>query len=150
MPQTLFKILVHIVFSTKNRAALIAPEIENKLYGYLHGIAENNGAKLVIANGTANHIHLLMSLPKKIDLPALIGNIKRDSSVWIKAQDKEFRNFYWQTGYGAFSIGQSQVETVANYIRRQKERHAKQDYKYEFRALLRKYEIDYDERYVWD
>ena len=146
----MFKILVHIVFSTKNRVDMITPEIENDLFGYIHGIIENNGSKLIIANGTANHIHLLVSLGKKVDVPELIGDIKRDSSSWIKKQDSSFSNFYWQKGYGAFSIGQSQIETVVNYIKRQKEHHAKQDFKDEFRAILKKYEIDFDERYVWD
>ena len=149
MPQSLFKMLAHIVFSTHNRADLIAPEIENDLFGYIHGIVENNGAKLIIANGAANHIHLLVSLPRKIDVSELIGDIKRDSSKWIKSE-KNINNFYWQKGYGAFSIGQSQVETVAGYIKNQKEHHKKQDFKDEYRVLLKKYEIDFDERYVWD
>lgn len=150
MPQSVFKVLAHIVFSTKNRADLIAPEIETGLFSYIHGIVEKNGAKLIIAGGTANHVHLLISLPKKIDVPELIGDIKRASSSWIKKQDTSFYNFYWQKGYGAFSIGQSQVPTVINYIKKQKEHHAKQDFKDEFRILLKKYEIEYDERYVWD
>ncbi len=150
MPQSLFKFLIHIVFSTKNRADLIAPEIENDLFGYIHGIVENNGAKLIIANGTANHIHLLISLPRKIDVSELIGDIKRDSSVWMKKQNARFADFYWQKGYGAFSIGQSQVETVVNYIKNQKEHHKKQDFKDEYRMLLKNYEIEYDEQYVWD
>ena len=150
MPQSLFKLLAHIVFSTKKRADLIAPEIESGLFGYIHGIVANNGAKLIIANGTANHVHLLVSLPKKIDLPELIGDIKRDSSSWIKEQDARLANFYWQKGYGAFSVGQSQVETVVNYIKRQKEHHAKQDFQQEFRSFLQQCEIEYDERYVWD
>ncbi len=150
MPQSLFKILVHVVFSTKNRVDLIAPEIENDLFGYIHGIVENNVSKLIIANGTSNHVHLLISLGKKIDITELIGDIKRSSSGWIKKQDSAYSNFYWQKGYGAFSIGQSQVETVVNYIKRQKLHHQKQDFKDEYRALLIKYEIDYDERYVWD
>lgn len=149
MPQSLFKLLVHIVFSTKNRADLIAPEIENDLFGYMRGIVENNDAKLIIANGTTNHVHLLISLPKKIDVPELIGDIKRDTSKWIKS-DKGVTDFYWQKGYGAFSVGQSQVEVLINYIKRQKEHHAKQDFKDEFRTLLKRYEIDYDEQYVWD
>jgi REP element-mobilizing transposase RayT len=142
--------LVHIVFSTKNRADLIASEIENELFGYMHGIVENNAAKLIIGGGTANHVHLLISLPKKIDVPELIGDIKRDSSSWVKKQNANFKDFYWQKGYGAFSIGQSQVETVINYIKGQKEHHKKQDFKDEYRALLNKYEIDFDEQYVWD
>jgi putative transposase len=149
MPQSLFKILAHIVFSTKNRVDLIAPEVEADLFGYMHGIVEHNAAKLIIGNGTANHVHLLVSMPKKIDVPELIGDIKRDSSKWMKT-DKGINDFYWQKGYGAFSIGQSQVETVVNYIKRQKEHHQKQDFKNEYRALLHKYEIEYDERYVWD
>lgn len=150
MPQSLFKILAHIVFSTKHRADLIAPEIENELYKYIHGIVKNNNARLIIAGGTANHIHLLVSLPKKIDVPELIGDIKRDSSEWIKKQNARFNNFYWQRGYGVFSIGQSQVETVVNYIKTQKEHHKEMSFKDEYRALLKKYEIDYDEQYIWD
>jgi REP element-mobilizing transposase RayT len=147
MPQSLVKILVHVVFSTKNRADLILPEIENDLYGYIHGIVENNGAKLIIANGTANHSHLLVSLGRN-DISVLIGDIKRDSSSWIKKRG--VHNFYWQKGYGAFSIGQSQVPAVSRYIRDQKEHHKKQSFEDEFRGLCRKYGVEIDERYVWD
>jgi REP element-mobilizing transposase RayT len=149
MPQSLVKILVHTVFSTKNRADLIVPDIEDGLFGYIHGIVENNKSKLIIAGGTTNHIHLLISLGKTIDISDLVGDIKRDSSVWIKEQG-DFHNFYWQEGYGAFSIGQSQVPRVTNYIRNQKQHHAKHDFKNEFRGLLRRYDLDFDERYVWD
>ena len=92
MPQSIVKMFAHIVFSTKNRADLIHPEIESELFGYIHGIVENNKAKLIIANGTTNHIHLLVSLPKKMDTPELIGDIKRDSSSWLKKQDPKFSN----------------------------------------------------------
>lgn len=149
MPQSLVKILVHTVFSTKNRVDLIVPEIEDRLFGYIRGIVENNKSKLIIAGGTSNHIHLLISLGKTIDISDLMGDIKRDSSVWIKEQG-DYRDFYWQEGYGAFSIGQSQVSRVITYIRNQKQHHAKQDFESEFRGLLRKYDLDYDERYVWD
>lgn len=150
MPHSIVKILVHIVFSTKNRADLITPEIESALFGYIHGIVENNKAKLIIAGGMPDHIHLLVSLPKKIDVPELIGDIKRDSSSWIKKQSTEFGGFYWQKGYGAFSVGQSQVETVRRYIKNQKQHHQKRDFKGEYRSLLEKYGIEFDERYVWD
>ena len=150
MPQSLFKMLAHIVFSTRNRADLIAPEIEEGLFGYIHGIAENNGAKLIVGGGTANLIHLLVSLPKKIDVPDLIGDIKRDSSIWVKEQSTKFPNFYWQKGYGAFSIGQTQVGAISNYIKTQKEHHQKHTFKNEFRTWLNEYEVEYDEQYVWD
>jgi len=147
MPQSLVKILVHVVFSTKNRLDLIHPEIEAGLYGYIHGIVENNKSKLIIGNGTANHGHLLISMGKTIDVSDLVGDIKRDSSVWMKQHE---RSFYWQEGYGAFSIGESQVPRVMKYISEQKEHHAEKDFKDEFRGLLRKYRVEYDERYVWD
>lgn len=147
MPQSLVKILVHVVLSTKNRVDLIHPEIEADLYAYIHGIVENNKSKLIIGNGTTNHGHLLISMGKTVDISDLVGDIKRDSSVWMKQQD---RAFYWQEGYGAFSIGESQVPRVSAYIQNQKEHHRKQDFQDEFRGLLHKYRVDYDERYVWD
>lgn len=147
MPQSLVKILIHIVFSTKNRADLIPPEIESELYAYIHGIVKNNGSKLIIGNGTANHSHLLISMGKMMNISELVGDIKRDSSLWMKQHN---RSFYWQEGYGAFSIGESQIERVVKYIAEQKEHHAKSDFKDEFRTLCHKYRVDIDERYVWD
>ncbi len=150
MPQSLVKILVHIVFSTKDREDLIVSKIENELFGYISGIVKNNGSKLIIANGTKNHIHLLVSCSKKITIPKLVGDIKRASSVWIKKQNPKYNEFYWQKGYGAFSIGQSQVEMVVTYIKNQKQHHATQHFTDEYKNLLTKYEIDFDEKYVWD
>lgn len=150
MAQTLVSLYVHVIFSTKNRAELIKPEIEPDLFAYIGGILNNNKSKLFAANGTTDHIHLLMSLSKNLGLSKLVGDIKRDSSVWIKKQDSQFTSFYWQDGYGAFSIGYSQLKTVKDYIARQKIKHAKIDFKDEFRGFLHKYEIEYDERYVWD
>lgn len=149
MPQSLVKMLAHIVFSTKDRVKIITPEIEPLLFGYIGGIIRNNGARLIIAGGTADHIHLLISLGR-IDVGELIGDIKRDSSRWIKKQDVRFARFYWQRGYGAFSIGQSQVAAVSKYIRNQKEHHIGQTFQDEFRALCRKYDVEFDERYCWD
>jgi REP element-mobilizing transposase RayT len=123
MPQSLVKILVHAVFSTKNRVDLILPEIENGLFGYFNGIVENNKSKLILANGTVNHVHLLISIGKTLSISELIGDIKRDSSVWIKQQDSNFKDFHWQEGYGAFSVGQSQVSMVMKYIANQKAHH---------------------------
>ncbi len=150
MPQSLVRMLVHVVFSTKNRVDLITPEIENGLFGYMHGIIENNNSKLLLANGTSDHVHLLVSLGKVLSISELVGDIKRDSSSWIKKQDTKFSNFYWQEGYGAFSVGQTEVEVVMKYISKQKEHHKKKDFKTEYRGFLNKYEIEYKERYVWD
>ncbi len=150
MPQSLVKMLVHIVFSTKNRANLIKPEVEPDLFGYMNGIIENNKSKLILANGTMNHVHLLVSLGKTISISELIGDIKRDSSKQIKHHGKGFQDFHWQEGYGAFSVGQTQMKDVMKYIAGQKEKHAKRSFESEFRYFLKKYEIEYDEQYVWD
>jgi putative transposase len=147
MPQSLVKILVHIVFSTKNRDDLILPEKEDALYGYISGIVTGNNARLIIANGTTDHSHFLVSLGRN-DTSVLIGNMKRDSSFWAKTNG--LPDLYWQRGYGAFSIGQSQVPEVTKYIANQKLHHKNQSYMEEFRALCRKYNVDLDERYCWD
>ena len=147
MPQSLIKVLIHIVFSTKDWVDLVPAELQDELYRYIHGIIENKGAKLIVAGGISNHIHLLISLGK-MDISELIGVIKRSSSLWMK--EKGVKKFYWQKGYGAFSIGQSQVGEVSRYIRDQKAHHSKHSYQDELRALCLKYEVEIDERFVWD
>ena len=102
---------------------------------------------MIIAGGMADHIHLLISLGR-IDISELIGDIKRDSSTWMKKEGVS--DFYWQRGYGAFSIGQSQVSGVSNYIRTQKDHHTDMSFQEEYRALCRKYDVEIDERYCWD
>jgi putative transposase len=150
MAQTLVSLLVHIIFSTKHRADLIEPEIESELFAYMAGIVNNNNSKLITAGGTKNHVHLLVSLSKTISLSELVGDIKRDSSKWLKTKNAAFQGFYWQGGYGAFSVGQSQFERVKDYIARQKEKHATRSFEDEVRAFLKKYGVEYDERYIWD
>ena len=149
MPQSLVKILVHIVFSTKDRIRIIHPDIEPQLFGYIRGVIENNGGRLIVAGGDADHSHILASIGR-VNIAELIGDIKRDSSSWIKKQDTRYAKFYWQRGYGAFSIGRSQVPDVTKYILNQKEHHRSVSYQDEFRSLCRKYDVEIDERYCWD
>ena len=150
MSQTLVKLYIHIIFSTKNRADLILPEIEEELFAYIGGILNNNNSKLISANGTQNHIHLLISISKNIELSKLVGDIKRDSSKWIKTKNRSSNLFQWQDGYGAFSVGYTQIEDVKKYILNQKEHHSKIGFENEFRYFLNKYDVDYNEHYVWD
>jgi putative transposase len=150
MAQTLVSLYVHIIFSTKYRRNLIQPETESELFAYMGGIANNNESKLLAAGGVPDHIHLLVSMSKKIGVGELVGDIKRSSSVWIKTQDPLYRNFHWQDGYGAFSVGYTQLNAVKKYIARQKEHHARVSFQDEFRYFLKKYGVEYDERYVWD
>src|SRR6185503_14821691 len=109
MAQTLVSLMLHVIFSTKNREPLITPEIEPELFAYMGGILKNKESRLVDAGGTADHVHLLISQSKNISLSSLMKDIKKDSSSWIKTKGREFRNFYWQDGYGAFSIGKSDI-----------------------------------------
>ena len=150
MAQTLVKLYIHIIFSTKNRANLILPEIEEELFAYFGGISNNNNSKLIAAGGTENHVHLLVSMSKNIELSQLVGDIKRDSSKWIKTKGNMYGTFQWQDGYGAFSVGYTQIEDVKKYIANQKSHHSKISFEEEFRYFLNKYDVGYDERYVWD
>ena len=120
MSQTLVSLLVHVVFSTKNRVEIIRPETEEELYPYMSGILRNNGSPCLAINGTANHVHMLVSLSKTIALADLMEDLKKDSSKWIKTQGARYRNFHWQDGYAGFSIGRSGVAQVKKYIAGQK------------------------------
>jgi len=150
MAQTLVSLLIHVIFSTKHRADLITPEIEPELFAYLGGIARNHHSPLLAGNGTSNHVHLLLSQSKTVALSELIGDLKRDSSKWLKSKGRQFADFHWQDGYGAFSIGQSNLAAVKTYIARQKEHHRQRTFQEEFLAFLKKYNVEYDERYIWD
>jgi putative transposase len=150
MPQSLANILIHIVFSTKNRVPLITPEIESELYPYLGSIFNGCKSPSLAIGGTADHIHILCSLHRSMDITTLLEQVKSDSSRWIKTKGPQFADFYWQSGYGAFSIGQSGVEALKAYIANQKEHHRTVTFQEEYRLFLKKYEVEYDEHYVWD
>jgi len=149
MAQTLVKNLLRIIFSTKNRDPLIVPEIESGLHKYMTGIIKGCDSKLLAINGTADHVHLLVSLSKNWALATLLEDLKGDSSKWVKKQGRQYRDFYWQEGYGAFSIGESTVPAVKAYIGNQKEHHRTVTFQEEFIQFLKKYEVEYDERYIW-
>jgi putative transposase len=150
MPQSLANVLIHIVFSTKNRAPYIETEIQNPLHAYLATACRTCGCPAHKIGGTNDHIHILCSLSRTITMADFIGTIKADSSKWIKTQRTSLGGFSWQNGYGAFSIGQSQLDIVKKYIAGQNEHHRVRTFQEEFREFLKKYEIQFDERYVWD
>ena len=150
MPQSLSSILIHLIFSTKNREPIITPEIEVELYPYMASIFKAIKSPALIINGTADHVHRLFSLSRVITIADLVEEVKTDSSKWIKTKSKQFKQFHWQNGYGAFSIGQWQVPAAKRYIGRQKEHHRRIDFQDEYRKFLKLYRVEYDERYVWD
>jgi len=149
MAQTLVSLFVHIIFSTKNRDPLITPEIETELFAYIGGILNNQESRLLAPGGTADHVHLLVSQSKNIALSALMKDVKKDSSSWIKTKDRGFRNFHWQDGYGAFSIRKKDIPEITKYIAAQKEHHRKRTFQEELIAFLDEYGMTYDERYLW-
>lgn len=141
---------MHIVFSTKNRFNFIQPEIEDELYAYIGGIIRNFNGVLLSAGGTSNHCHFLTSVSKNYLIPDLIGSTKRESSRWMKTKSPMLSKFGWQDGYSAFSVGYTQIPTVKRYIENQKVHHEKQLFEEEMRGFYREYNIEFDERYVWD
>ncbi len=150
MGQSLVTNYLHIVFSTKHREALIDDVIENELHNYLGGICKNLECQPLKVGGYEDHIHILCMLSKKITLVKLMEELKSHSSKWIKTKGAAYSHFYWQDGYGAFSVNPSEVDVVIDYIFRQKEHHSKKTFQEEYRAFLKKYKVDYDERYVWE
>jgi putative transposase len=150
MGQSLVKNYVHIVFSTKYRQPLIHPPVEAELHSYLGGICNSLECNVIKVGGYTDHVHILCMLSKKIALMKLLEVLKSHSSKWIKTKGAEYANFYWQDGYGAFSVNPSQVDTVIAYIANQQEHHKKKTFQSEYRAFLKKYKVQYDEQYVWD
>ena len=150
MGQSLVKNYLHIVFSTKYRQKIIHPPYEEELHAYLGGICKELGCTPIIVGGYTDHIHILCMLSKKIALMKLLEELKSHSSKWIKTKDKSLKNFYWQEGYGAFSVKPSEVESVIQYISNQKEHHRKKTFQDEYRDFLEQYEVEYNERYIWD
>lgn len=150
MPQSLSNILVHLVFSTKNRESLILPEWEPELYAYMAGIHKHMGCPVLKIGGTENHLHILFRLERVVTVSQLLEEVKKSASRWIKNKDERLGRFAWQAGYGAFSIGMSNVKALEAYIAGQKEHHQRISFEDEYRALLRKYRVEWDEKYVWD
>ena len=150
MPQSLSKIIIHIIFSTKQREPMISDDIRPKLYAYITGILEDWECSLIQTGGTKDHVHLLCTLSKNHAACKILEQVKKNSSKWIKTQGLQYEKFQWQNGYGIFSISQSSVEQVKEYIRKQEDHHRKMTFQEEFRKFLEKYQIAYDERYIWD
>ncbi len=150
MAQSLAKILVHLVFSTKNRAPLLPKTPYVPLHAHAQGIFKTQKCHLIEMNNVADHVHALFDLHRTAALSNVVMHVKRGTSRWLKEQSPDFQHFDWQAGYGAFSIGRSQREDVIAYIRSQQDRHAHLSFQDEFRKLLESYEVEYDERYVWD
>lgn len=150
MPQSLASVLIHLVFSTKHRQRFITPQIEVELYSYLATVFRACDSPALKIGGDCDHIHVLFALSRNKKIAEVVEEIKKRSSRWIKTKGEEFSLFQWQSGYGAFSVSESNAETVKNYVSNQKEHHRKYNFQTEYRGLLQKHKVEYDEIYVWD
>ncbi|MBC7887140.1 MAG: IS200/IS605 family transposase [Ferruginibacter sp.] len=150
MSQSLANNYIHIVFSTKHRAPFIQIPYEEELHSYLGGACKNMDCYPIKIGGYTDHVHILCKLSKKIALMKLLEEIKSHSSKWMKTKDESLNNFYWQNGYGAFSVSPLDVDKVIKYISNQHAHHANITFQDEYRVILKKYKVGYDERYVWD
>jgi len=151
MSQSLSKIWSHLIFSTKERYPFLPDRhVRDELCAYMASILRNHGCPTLQIGGANDHIHALFVLSKNSSIAQVVYEVKRGSSKWIKTQGPEFRKFHWQNGYGAFSVSQSHVEQVRRYILRQEQHHRKITFQDEYREFLRRYDVKYDDQYVWD
>ncbi len=150
MPAAFTNLLAHLVFATKHREPLIAPEWSEELYCYIGGIVRNTGGTSLIVGGMPDHIHLLVKMRTDVCIADLVRLVKSNSSKWVHELQPDSRGFAWQTGYGAFSVSESLVGTVRKYIETQAEHHRQRTFQDEFVELLRRHGIELDPKYSWD
>ena len=148
MANTFTQIYIHFVFAVQNRASLIQPEWKDELYKYIRGIVQKNGHKLIAINGTANHVHIFIGYKLHQLIPKLMQDVKGSSSKWINEKKFVRGKFSWQEGYGAFSYSHSQIDHVVRYINNQEKHHKKRTFREEYILLLKKFNIQFDEKYI--
>jgi putative transposase len=151
MPQSLAKVLLHIVFSTKNRAPMLRDSsIRTELHTYVAGVLQSIDCPAIIGGGVEDHVHILCLLSRTRTIAQLLEETKTATSKWIKSKGTAYKDFHWQNGYGVFSVSESKMDDVRRYIEKQDEHHRKMTFQDEFRELCRRHGIAIDERYAWD
>jgi putative transposase len=150
MAQSLSNVILHIIFSTKNRQPYIDENIASELYAYMVSISAPSGSYVYKIGGIEDHIHILSTLPRTLCISDALEELKKNSSKWIKTKGKQYLDFSWQKGYAALSVSESNRGAVESYIASQKEHHKRRSFQDEYRELLRLNKIPFDERYVWD
>jgi REP element-mobilizing transposase RayT len=149
MPQSIGSLHCHIVFSTKHRRPQVTAELQPRLFEYIGGILRNHSSRLVAAGGMPDHVHLLVSLGRTISVADAVRLVKSNSSAWIH-DELAMPDFHWQDGYGAFAVSYSNLDQVKSYLADQEQHHSRQTFQEEFLELLKRHNLEWDERYVWD
>jgi REP element-mobilizing transposase RayT len=150
MPQSLARIHLHLIFSTRGRAPIINDQIRDPLHGYMATVLKNLGCHANLINSVEDHVHVLFELGRTVAVSKMVEDVKKSSSKWIKTQPRGVSDFAWQNGYGVFSVSHSNVENVRDYIAGQPKHHRTRTFQDELRTLLEKHGVEYDERYIWD
>jgi putative transposase len=150
MPQSLAKILIHLIYSTKHRERILGDDIRDQLHSYAAAILKECQSPAIKINSVEDHMHLLYSHSKNYSPAKIVEEVKVATSKWLKRKGPAYSGFHWQNGYGDFSVSQSDVPAVVQYIADQKEHHRRKTFQEEYREFLERHEISYDERYVWD
>jgi len=150
MPQSLAQIYIHLIFSTKGHTGWLDQNITNELHQYIAAILNATQSPALAVGSSIDHIHILFSLTKNQPVCNIVEEIKKRSSKWLKTQNPDLADFSWQNGYGAFSVSPSQLQSVQKYILNQPVHHRRENFQDEYRRFLEKYQINFDERYVWD
>ena len=150
MPQSLSLVVIHVIFSTKERRAFLDAGTRPKLHAYLATVARTAGCECYRAGGVADHVHLAIRLARTLTIAGLVEDLKTSSSKWLKTQSPDLAIFSWQRGYGCFSVGPTDLDSLCAYIDHQEEHHRTRTFQDEFRMFLKKYGVEYDEAYVWD
>jgi len=150
MPQSLSRVLIHLIFSTKNRVRLIKPSIQPELHRYLGGTLNKLDCPSIQVGGVDDHVHLFFGMNRTLAIADVVETVKTSSSKWMKTKGENYRAFRWQSGYAALSVSQSGADRVVTYIQRQPQHHQRISFQDEYRRFLKRYGIEFDERYVWD
>ena len=150
MPQSLHLLAVHMIFSTKHRHPVLNEEIQPKLYAYMAGILRKMECYSITIGGIEDHVHIACHLTKKHAPIKVLEELKKDSSKWLKTQSAAFGGFHWQDGYGLFSVSPSHFDALRKYVMNQKKHHKKESFQEELIRILKKYDVEYDEKYLWD
>ncbi|GDY12841.1 transposase [Planctomycetota bacterium] len=150
MPQSLARIQIHLVFSTKHREPRITDDLRATLHAYMATVLQNMDCPAVLINSVEDHVHILFELARTRTISEVVESVKVSSSKWVKTQGSDHAGFSWQAGYGAFSVSESQVAVVRAYIAGQKEHHLRSTFQDEYRSFLERHRMGFDERYVWD